>query len=381
MENLLRGHRHVRLEDIVLHHAKRQATGKRGEPEKVTLQSRELSRSGACCPVREQRRKKFYCEEGFGVFPSKKAVFFLCVDPFDHVAGAVFQASRDAFPLTETDISVDGNRALCSGDGFGNLVFFVPTRKVVSHDYVRYLPEMQRSFSDCDIAGIVTWHAGENAPDKIFTAHTTGDVASGNFGPAAPGYMRNILLAMEGYRREEGLEEYRVTTEATHWSGMVYGGGAPEMIPEFPVPMIDIEIGSSPESWNDERAAKVLAKSLGSVFTSDGKRVRNLLCAGGVHFDPSFAGAVFQEWDDCAFGVSHILANQWLVSGRYEEPSGEERLENCVRSIAGGIEGIVFHDNLKGVYKDRFRALGAEYGIPVFKHQALRRPETIPWAD
>ena len=93
------------------------------------------------------------------------------------------------------------------------------------------------------------------------------------------------------------------------------------------------------------------------------------------------AGAVFQTWDDCAFGVSHILANQWLVSGGYEGASGEERLERCVRSIAGGIEGIAFHDNLKGVYKDRFRALGEKYGVPVFKHQALRRPEAIAWAD
>ena len=37
--------------------------------------------------------------------------------------------------------------------------------------------------------------------------------------------------------------------------------------------------------------------------------------------------------------------------------------------------------NLKGVYKDRFRALGAKLGIPAFKHQTLRRPETIAWAD
>ena len=53
----------------------------------------------------------------------------------------------------------------------------------------------------------------------------------------------------------------------------------------------------------------------------------------------------------------------------------------CVRSIAGGIDGIAFHDNLKGVYKDRFRALGAKLGVPAFKHQTLRRPETIAWAD
>ena len=101
----------------------------------------------------------------------------------------------------------------------------------------------------------------------------------------------------------------------------------------------------------------------------------------GVHFEPSFAAAALQTWDDWGFAVSHILANQWLVTGRYENEDGPERLDACVRSIAGGIDGIAFHDNLKGVYKDRFRALGAKLGIPAFKHQTLRRPETIAWAD
>ena len=74
---------------------------------------------------------------------------------------------------------------------------------------------------------------------------------------------------------------------------------------------------------------------------------------------------------------SHILANQWLVAGRYEDETGPERLERCVASIRGGIHCIAFHDNLKGPYKDRFRALGDRLGIPAVKHQALRSPEKI----
>jgi D-tyrosyl-tRNA(Tyr) deacylase len=193
--------------------------------------------------------------------------------------------------------------------------------------------------------------------------------------------MRNLLHSMEKNRLEEGLLDFRVVTEATHWSGMVYGGGDPKMVPQYPVPMLDIEIGSSPGSWTNEGAAKVLANSLVTVFRSDGRRLRNLLCAGGVHFEPAFANAVFQDWENAAFGISHILANQWLVTGKYEEPDGPARLETCVGTIAGGIEGIAFHDNLKGVYKDRFRKLAADLGIPVFKHQALRHPEDIRWAD
>jgi D-tyrosyl-tRNA(Tyr) deacylase len=311
----------------------------------------------------------------------KKAVFFFCVEAIEHVAGNVLNASREIFELTETDIEVDGNRVTRYTDREGSSFYYVPTRRVVSHDYKHYLPVMNEHFSVFDLAGIITWHEGENAPDRVLTVHTTGDVDSGSFGPADPGYMRNLLLALERKRAEAGMNDFRVTTEATHWSGMVYGGGSPQMIPEFNVPLLDIEIGSAPESWADGKAVRVLAESLPCVFESDGRRVRNLLCAGGVHFEPSFAAAAFQEWDNCAFGVSHILANQWLVSGHYEDESGPERLEACVKSIAGGIDGIAFHDNLKGVYKDRFRRLGEKYGIPVVKHQALRRPETIAWKE
>jgi D-tyrosyl-tRNA(Tyr) deacylase len=309
----------------------------------------------------------------------RKAVFFFCAGEIDPVAGRVFQASRDNFSLESTDILVDDRPVLKYTDTEGNVFFYVRTEKVVSHDFTRYLPIMKRYFQDCDLAGIVTWHEGENAPDGILPVHTTGDVDSGNFGPADPELMRNLLLAMERDRLEEGLQDFRVVTEATHWSGMVYGGGGPERVQQYPVPLLDIEIGSSPGSWANEGAARVLAMSLPSVFKGDGRRLRNLLCAGGVHFEPAFANAVFQQWDHSAFGVSHILANQWLVTGKYEDPDGPARLEACVGTIRGGIEGIAFHDNLKGVYKDRFRRLASDLGIPVFKHQALRRPEEIQW--
>lgn len=310
-----------------------------------------------------------------------KAAFFFCSDPMDPVAGRVFQASREIFSLEDTGIFVGELPVLKYADKEGNVFYYVRTEKVVSHDYARYLPTMNGHFRDCALAGIITWHGGENAPDGILTSHTTGDVDSGTFGPAAPWFMRNLLLSMERYRLEEELHDFRVVTEATHWSGMVYGGGDPKMIAQYPVPMLDIEIGSAPGTWTHKGAAQVLAKSMVSVFQGDGRKLRNLLCAGGVHFEPSFASAVFQKWNDSAFGISHILANQWLVTGRYEEPDGAARLEACVGTIKNGIEGIVFHDNLKGIYKDRLRKLAADLGVPVFKHQALRRPEDIRWAD
>ncbi|NLO57368.1 MAG: hypothetical protein GX110_01335, partial [Synergistaceae bacterium] len=153
----------------------------------------------------------------------KKAVYFFCSDPFDHVAGNVLKAVSGIFSPRETSLSVDDMPVLEYVDDEGSVFLFVRTQKVVSHDYIKYLPVMRELFSDCTAAGIITWHEGENAPDGILTTHTTGDIGSGSFGQADPQCMRNLLYAMERFRIEEGLTEYRVTTEATHWSGMVYG--------------------------------------------------------------------------------------------------------------------------------------------------------------
>ena len=124
-------------------------------------------------------------------------------------------------------------------------------------------------------------------------------------------------------------------------------------------------------------AYRALARTLTHVFDDDGKTVHNLLCVGGVHFEPNFAEAALTSWGDEAFGVTHCLANQWLVSGEYETDSGFERACKCVESIAGGIEAIVFHDKMKGCYKDLVRKLGAHYDVPIYKHQRLRNPETM----
>ena len=123
-----------------------------------------------------------------------------------------------------------------------------------------------------------------------------------------------------------------------------------------------------------------MARSLTQIFEDDGKKVHQILCVGGVHFEPNFAEAVFTQWgEDETFGVTHILANQWLVSGHYEDETGVQRASDCIDAIDGGVEAIFFHDKMKGCYKDLVRALGAKYQIPIYKHQKLRTPAELEW--
>ncbi|WP_409229046.1 D-aminoacyl-tRNA deacylase [Gudongella sp. SC589] len=311
---------------------------------------------------------------------NKKVVYYLATEEnVDHVARRVYEVLEKGLQLEELEILVDGKPVMRHVDENNCIFDFVRTDRVVCHDYRRYLPIMKERFSDYHVAGLITWHEGENAPDGILSVHTTGDVETGSFGKANPRFMHNLLVALEKNRRDQNLVDFFVTTEATHWSGIVYGDIGPEAILEYEVPIMDIEIGSGEESWKNENAVRALAMSLLEIFEDDGLNLRNILCVGGTHFERGFSGEVFKKWDGCAFGISHIIPNQWLVSGEYENESGIEKLRACVDSIEGGIHGIAMHDGLKGAYKQQLRNLGEALGIPVFKHQFLRKPEEVKW--
>ncbi len=313
----------------------------------------------------------------------KKAVYYICDNhDWGYVSYLVWDIlKKEGYLDNKAGFMFDGREVYKYTDEKQNEFYFVPTEIALCRDYPKYLPDMNKYFSDFDMAGMVTWHEGVNALEKVITVHSIGDVNSGCYGPANPLCMHNIMWAMEKARKEIGLD-FSVVTEATHWSGVYEGIGDPELLLKYPVPIVDIEVGSEPESWVNLDACRVLALSLLHVFdnNNDDIKLRNLLCVGGVHFDPNFAEAVHRSWDENEFfGISHIIANQWLVSGEYEGEKGLEMASNCVDAIIGGIDGIVFHDKLKGCYKDVVRALGEKYKVPILKHQALRKPENIKW--
>lgn len=302
----------------------------------------------------------------------KKFVYFFCVDKEkDRVGPNAFDACRRHISMEESDIRVDDMATFRHVDSDGNLFCFVPTRDVVSHDYGHYLPIMNGHFGDFDLAGIVNWHEGNNAPDSIFCVHTTGDVPSGTFGPADAKLTTATAIAIDRCRVESGLDEWQVLPEATHFSGIQYGS-SPSVITEYPVPVIDIEIGSSPDYWFNQPAIDVLARSLIRVPESVEPDKPSIIFFGGVHFESSLRAAVIDGVDDERFAYSHHLANQWVVSGGYDSDAGIEMLRIAANSICGGIDGVIFHEGLKGVFKNVARNLGTELGIPAIKHKRLR---------
>ena len=304
-----------------------------------------------------------------------KAAYFICTDAGKaKVAPLVYELlEKEGYLAEDAGFSFAGRKVSVYKNG-GNEYYFAATDVSLCRDYTKYLPDLNKYFADCDMTAMVTWHEGEHAPDNVLTVHSLGDMASGNFGKASPRFMHNLLFGFEKNRKELGLDDYFVSTEATHWSGAYMDGDDPALLVQYPVPMVDIEVGSNPESWQNQTAVLALMRTLFNVFDDDGLKLHNILCIGGVHFEPSFGEAALASWDGQAFGVTHIMANQWLVSGAYENETGFERACKCVDAIDGGIEAIFIHDKLKGCYKDVARALAEKYEVPVFKHQKLREP-------
>jgi len=299
------------------------------------------------------------------------AVYFFCVgEGYDIVSARAFRAVEEIFHPRETDITVDGYPVLEHVDERGNRFCFMRQDMLVSYDFRRYLPALKEHFAGFDMAAEVNWHEGANAPDRVLTVHTIGDVEAGVFTPGEPHFVRGLMLALERNRVEAGLDDFSVVTEATHWTG-TFKGQDPQDLKEFPVPTLDIEIGSTPESWNNDSAIDVLARSLTSPFSEEAP-LKNLLCVGGVHFERSFSDAAIAA--EHSFGVSHILPNQWIVSGEYQTDEGYEKLREAAGGIRGGVEAIVFHEGMKAPFRNQCRRLGEELGVPVYKHKKLRKP-------
>lgn len=303
----------------------------------------------------------------------QKIVYFFCINnAIDPVAKNVLNYLMEHYTLVETDMVCDDHKVL-SYENENYLFYCVQMDDVLSHNYQKYLPVMNKYFFDCVLAGVVNWHAGENAPSNILTVHSTGDVPSGIFATSNPTQVKCLFQSIERNRKKFELSNYCTMVEATHWSGIPYSQ-KPELIAEFNVSVYDIEIGSEKESWEDEAAIQVLAESLFDLNLS-GIEFQAIIGVGGKHFEPCFSELLSNE--KLQISVGHILPNQWIANESYDGEKGKQKLRDCIASIQGKVTAIVFHDNLKGSYKQLCRDIANEYGIPCFKHKILRDTEQL----
>jgi D-tyrosyl-tRNA(Tyr) deacylase len=289
----------------------------------------------------------------------------------DPVSARVLERVLANGQFKTTALSIDGQPVLASRSD-DMVLYLMRIEMVLSHAYERYAPFINQYFTDVDAVVIINWHEGAKAPDAIFTVQTSGDMKSGCFSPVDPRVVRGLYLAIESARVEAGLDTFTTWMEATHWSGVIYGEQPGSHVELIKPSVIDVEIGSRPEDWSNQAAVDVMAHALPHMLDSWETPVNSVFCIGGMHFEPSFTDPVREYGAKHGIAISHILPNHWLVSEGYDRPERFEDLLNCVKSIKGGTHTIVFHDNLKGSYKDQARRLGETLKVPVMSHKRFR---------
>lgn len=303
-----------------------------------------------------------------------KAAYFFCIDPTkDKVAPAAFDIAKATLNLSKANFTCDDMEVLSSRDSQGNEYLYIPTLEVVHHRLERYLSFINETLSACEMAGVVNWHEGHNAPEQILCAHSNGDVPSGVFSPIRGHVLTAILNSLEKARVEEGLVEWKTLPEATHFAGTQHNTPV-ELLQQLNVALVDIEIGSSEGSWTEPRAQSALIKAISTCLTHIPKDAGVIVYLGGMHFEPSLKEATISEHGEPPFSISHMLPNQWIApAGLYEGDDGREKLRAAIRSIVEPIEAIVFHDGLRGPVKAVARAVAEELGVSAVNHKKMRQ--------
>lgn len=294
-------------------------------------------------------------------------VFFFCADSaLDPCAANVFRELERLPDVFATGAKFDGLPILSARRDDGHEALFVQTNDVVSNDYARYAGQLTERFGEARLAVVVNWHEGAKAPDRVLTFHSTGDVVAGVYAPTIPSLFSGYLRALERERIRGGLETYRTLVEATHWSGIVYGGSAKQIL-DVPLPIYDMEIGSSPACWSDPDACAALARTcvIGPEPSAD---CPVILFCGGIHFEENVTKAVLSE----QVHAGHVLPNHWLEVGYDSGADASAKLGACVASYVEAPRLLVAHKGLASALRHQCLAFGEAAGMSGISHKQMR---------
>jgi len=205
-------------------------------------------------------------------------------------------------------------------------------------------------------AVIIASRHSSQAGKACLSTHTPG-----NLGPEAPlggkpmqlawsdpGRQVKALKTLARARDELGLLDYAVCLEVTHHGPT-----------EVKVPVLFVEIGSTPERWADREAARAVAEAIWEAAARPLRAVKNAVGFGGGHYAPKFTALMLE---DVGLAVGHIVPkyafkaygpSRWLA----EEP---------VRRTWGGCEAVVLDKKgLRGSDRRFVASVAEELGLEV----------------
>lgn len=167
--------------------------------------------------------------------------------------------------------NMDGGDGMFRGDCFDLLVIPTPA---VSADW------LEEKY-DYDSFVFLSKHAAESGVLAL-TCHSTGNFAEARFGgndrqvavPYPALQKRYLQMLFENRNRFPGFD---ITIEATH-----HGPSALNR------PCLFIEVGTTPEQWNDARLCSAVAEIAVQAMKAPREDVPYAICFGGTHYSEKF---------------------------------------------------------------------------------------------
>jgi D-aminoacyl-tRNA deacylase len=211
------------------------------------------------------------------------------------------------------------------------------------------LPE---DFPNAELIVFLSRHRSESGKPTL-SVHTPGNFADAELGglprtlsvaPAAA--MRDALKTMAQLKTELKLA-YEVSYECTHHG------------PSLNVPTMFVELGSTPQQWQDERAAKVVAEAAIQAVVKFDKTDRNAAIGiGGTHYNARFTQLALDG--KALFG--HMIA-------KYALPNFDaEILRQCLERTFETVDhAILDWKGIKGDDKPKILDALADVDLPFEK--------------
>jgi D-aminoacyl-tRNA deacylase len=144
-------------------------------------------------------------------------------------------------------------------------------------------------FFRADRIVFISRHYAESGIPSM-TAHFTGNFGRADFGGKpeeiarfSPALLKNYMLELKKVSGEVA-STYNITLEATHH-------GPTSLKP----PVLFVELGSTPDQWQDTVAAEKISKALISSLKSQRTYERCAICVGGTHYSDKFNEFIFDS--------------------------------------------------------------------------------------
>ena len=215
-----------------------------------------------------------------------------------------------------------------------------------------YAQNLLGSFVEVELVVFVSRHSSLTGTPTL-SVHTPGNLGDAELGGLARSVsvspanaMRNALRAMMRLRNEMHLD-YEVSYEGTHHG------------PSLDAPTMFVELGSTPQQWEDTKAAEAVAHaSMEAVSKFGSFPARAVLGIGGPHYNGKFTRIALET--DTAF--SHMIP-------KYAIPSVElEIVRQCLRRTLEKVEAVILDwKGIKGEDKPKVSGMLGELGIPFEK--------------